>query len=588
MRALNVKYGPWTTALNDEHRLAQALRTTGGGRLIERIRDPREQAMSALVQKKPVEAVISARRWLTDSVAFGAWASEGEALEFLGDLYRDNREPEEAASFYQRAGSAKKLTDLADQAGDTLLPIGALSEEPWWVLRARASMLSVQEDLLDETHLTGYIDRLHELSVQGRTGKLTDSPTHHLYLQATRTLCNLVHLGSISQAERALELLTPDVQRAPHQYRHTDDAHSAMCLRLVENRPELAMSALTRLFDLAEFGTRKALELIADDRVLHLLGSEEDGAGQRPSPLSEGDKASLQERSLKLAESSQLLATAALASLQPHHELVVARAEQARDRILLRKEPDPGASDIGTMIVTDSYFVARCLPAEDQYRCLEKLLVMAKDSREPATNRQEALAGVRNLVISQSSARKQYVFEESKSFILGELDGSHLDEWTGEPHPLSTFKVNFGSGSLRGSGIRLAVASAEKPEDQSWIREQAVNMLSSDELPDVQSAAVALNQLPKTIVRDVEANLMVSHNNVNVRQLCAVLSMLQPDRFQKAALALCEDKNHRVRVTLAEAARTSPYQTSSTVRLTIEKLSADARRSVRMAVSGSG
>ncbi|MFI1865491.1 hypothetical protein [Streptomyces jumonjinensis] len=48
-----------TAEIDDEHRLAQALRATGPSRrVLDRVRDPREQAMTSLVRKKPIEAVL--------------------------------------------------------------------------------------------------------------------------------------------------------------------------------------------------------------------------------------------------------------------------------------------------------------------------------------------------------------------------------------------------------------------------------------------------------------------------------------------------------------------------------------------------
>lgn len=587
IRALNVRYGPWTIDLDDEHRLAQALRRDGGGNLINRVRDSREQAMSSLARGKPIEAVISSRRWLADSVVSGAWASECEALEFLGDLYRGNREVGESAKLYRRAGAAKKIEELTADAKDAKLPIGALeAAEPWWVLHAQATIISAQEDLLDDEECTAFIDRLLELLANARAGKLADSPTRALLLQATRTLCDIVHRGTLNQANETLDALAPELQRPAGGYRHTDEAHASMCVRLAESRRETAMPALSRLFDLAKLGTHKALELIADDQVLQMLMDRESSDAHNPARLSPRDARELRERALQLVRDGRHLADAAVASLEPGHELVVERAQQARDRILQREDPDPHAASFGTMMVTDSYLVANCLPAEDQNACLDKLLEIANDPRETASNRRDALAGVRNLVIEQCSERKQVVFTQAQPFVLGDRDGSHFDEWTGEPHPLSSIKISFGSGSLRGSGLRLAVASAQNVEDQIWTRDQALDLLSSDDRSDVRSAAVALNQLPKSVVQVVEANLLVSHSNVNVRQLCAVLCMQQPDRFRDAVMMLSGDQDHRVRITLAAAARTSPYAESITVRRTLEKLAHDDRQSVRTAAVG--
>ena len=158
IRDLNVRYGPWTTQLDEEHRLAQALHATGSGRLLDRSRDPREAAMSAMVSNQPREAVLATRRWLTDAVVTGSWADEQDALSFLGDLYQDNGEPLLAASYFQRAGQDKELTDLADKVGDLRLPIGSLKGAPWWTLNARAALISAQADLLDDSTATALLD----------------------------------------------------------------------------------------------------------------------------------------------------------------------------------------------------------------------------------------------------------------------------------------------------------------------------------------------------------------------------------------------------------------------------------------------
>src|SRR5664280_820561 len=136
IRALNVQYGPWTEELDNEHRLAQALRAISSDRILDRSRDPREAALSDLVSGKPIEAVLSARRWLIDSCVTGSWAHESEAAEVLGDTYAANREPALAAALYQRVGAWKEVTELANRVGDILLPTTSWADQPWWVVHA--------------------------------------------------------------------------------------------------------------------------------------------------------------------------------------------------------------------------------------------------------------------------------------------------------------------------------------------------------------------------------------------------------------------------------------------------------------------
>lgn len=463
---LNVMYGPLSTDIDDEFRLAQSLRATGKGRLLERSREPREQAMSAVVQKKPVEAVLSARRWLTDSFVTGSWTAESEALEFLADLYADNKEESLASSLYQRAGRSEKLTALADKAGEQLLPIGPLSDQPWWVTTGRAALVAAQADLLDDATATEYVEELTYLTARARSGELVDSPLHHLKTRLVRTLCDLAPRGTAAQASAVLDLLAPDVPRQPGHYLASDDHHAAMCVTMAVSQPELAMPALTRLFDLAEFGTNKALQLVVDSTVLQFLEPNEECSRSAPAAdgLSDKERQTLRERAVHLVEAKQYLADVLLFAIDPGHQLVGRLSEQARDRILQRPDPHPGYAAIGTSLVSDSYLV-RGLPQEDQEACLQRLLKIASDPLEVASNRREALVGARNVVIDLTHNAKSRTFAVAQTFVGGNPDPSNLNQFNHPPHPLSSFRVNMGSPSLRGKGLALAVAAAASTQE---------------------------------------------------------------------------------------------------------------------------
>ncbi|MGH4016355.1 MAG: hypothetical protein ACRDSL_21000 [Pseudonocardiaceae bacterium] len=116
-------------------------------------------------------------------------------------------------------------------------------------------------------------------------------------------------------------------------------------------------------------------------------------------------------------------------------------------------------------------------------------MTVAADAREAASNRQDALTAASSLALEQEPAVKAETFALAKAFVTGDHDGSHLDELTSEPHPLSAFKVNMGSASLRGRGLRLAHASAATTDAQEWVRDQAVSLLRSSDPQDVHFAA---------------------------------------------------------------------------------------------------
>ncbi|MET9956777.1 hypothetical protein ABZ135_35245 [Streptomyces sp. NPDC006339] len=586
IRAVNVQYGPLTTEIDDEHRLAQALRATGASRVLDRVRDPREQAMSSLVRKKPIEAVLSARCWLTDSAVTGSWAHETEAADLLGDLYADNGEVSMATSYYQRAGKSKKLVGLAESAGDRLLPMGSLHKGPWWVLHARAAQVAAQADLIQDHAAARLLDDLTDLATKGLAGELTDSPTQSLTVQAVKSACALASRGTQEQAGHLLGLLAPEVPRERGHHRHIDDEHAVACVDIASTHDALAAPALIRLFDLADQGVQKASNLITEDAVLRRLGARSPlgpSAEQAvaSSPLTEEQRGELRDKAVDLVMEKHHLADVILAELDPDHASVRVQAAHARDRILGRPEPDPHRVGFGTRMVSDS-FLAGFLDEEDRQKCLAKLLEVAGDPREAAFNRQDALTGARNLVIRLPAEDKAVTFQFSKAFVHGDRDGSHLDaEVTGRPHPLSSFQISSASASLRGHGMYLAAASAAVLAEREWVRDRALDFLHSDDGSLVQAAAVTLSAIGSDVTGDSDLNLLATHQHIGVRQASAVLCMQHVERHQELAMRLANDSDVRVRRTLAEAAAdVAPERVASTAAI-LEILREDVRHSVR-------
>lgn len=585
IRALNVQYGPWTVDLDDEHRLAQALRATSSGRILDRTRDPREAAMSALVRGKPIEAVLSARRWLIDSCITGSWAHEGDAAEVLGDIYAANREPALAAALYQRVGAWKKATELAGHVGDFLLPTTPWADEPWWVVHAQAAQVSAQEDLLDAQTAGRLLDDLLDLARRGRAGELTDSPTGSLTLRAAKSACDLASRGTAGQAKEVLDLLAADVAREKNHYFHTDEEHAAACVGIALAHPTLAHTALTRLIDLASFDAQPAQKALVRDEVLALMSGHDEDRNLPPGLrdcLSVEERASLRDRVVGMVEDGRYLADIVLEAIDPRHVLVQERARAARDNILARPDPDPGRFAFGTAMVREAY-LASLLPPGEARDCLDKLMVVASDPREVASNRQDALTGARNLVLAQPADVRADVFEQAQLFAVGDRDGSALDDFTGKPHPLSAAKINMGTASLRGDGLKLAHAAADRPEQHEWVRQQAVDLLRSDVQRDLHAAAVVLNGLPSEITDAVEAGLLAASEHAVVRQVAGLLAVRAPDRYQAVLSRLASDADHRVRRTLAEGIARSKGAVLGPLASARSTLQQDRRHSVRSA-----
>ncbi len=558
IRALNSRYGPLTDHIDDEHRLAQALRATATGTYLHRVRSPREAAMAALVSDRPIESVLHARRWLIDACITGAWASEVEAITFLADRYAQNREPLRAALLYQRAGDGKKIVALAEALGDTPLPFGPLADQPWWVASTILKQVSAQEDLLPAEVVRALLRSSIALARRGQVGELIDSPFGHLATQSIKTTCELAHRGSSEQAVEVLELLAPYVERQPNHGWSTDKPQAGCCVPIAIEHPTLAYLALTRLIALAAAGSQDAQKALLHDQVRPLITGDDADQILPPtyiSTITPSEREDLRSRIIRLAEEGQYLSDVALQTIVPDHDIVQHRARVARDRILNREDPRPGVTTFGTGIPSDSYLVS-LLPVDESQPCLDKLLFIATDPREAALNRQDALIGARNLVIDQAPGARAAAFETAW-MLLSEAPGpSALDQFTGTPHPLSALQVSMGSASLRGEALRLAhaaIAHDGDPEQERRILRAAIDLFNSTEGRDHYCAALTIHQLPHDVTTSVDAALLASRDQNVLRQVAATLTVREPDRYVEVLLAQAHDHAHQVRRTLAEA-----------------------------------
>jgi hypothetical protein len=559
IRAVNARYGPWTTRIDEEHLLAQALPKTNSGRLIRRVSDPETDARRAALDGHPIEAVRAARRWLADSIVLGDWVDEEAAAELLGDLYADNAEPERAAACYQWAGETTKLTKLAAAVGDRLLPPAPVGFGPWWQQATSLAGVAEQHDLLDDDTAGRMLRTLLDLVARGRAGELIDSPTQSLTLQAAKTACMLAGRSTSGDAQELLDLFAGDVARAENQYKYHDKEHVQACQAIALHHKELIWPALVRIFDLAEVDTHDALNSLRGSLVLELLREPTPGldnpppgasASARSSSLTGQQRQRLQERLHEMAAAGRYDAGVAVSALGQPDQGVMDRAVQARDRLLSWPEPDGHTFNFGTQMVTDSYLVT-FLEETDRGACLDKMLAIAADRREVASNRQDALTAASNLVLKQSDHVKAGVHTRSRAFVDGDQDGSVLDAETTNPHPLSSMKVDFGSASLRAAGLRLALCSAVADNDRIWVRDGAAGMLGSEDTHLVHEGAVTLSQLGADVIGDLDATLLAGHPLPVVRQLAAVVAAAEPARYPQALKALAADPDSTVRIRLA-------------------------------------
>ena len=193
------------------------------------------------------------------------------------------------------------------------------------------------------------------------------------------------------------------------------------------------------------------------------------------------------------------------------------------------------------------------LAPEEAPACLERLLNAAEDRGEASPNREQALIGVRNLVSDVDELTRKDVFERSKAFVLGERDGSHLDDFITNPHPLSTMQVNLGKATLRGEGLVLAAAAAEGPDERNWVARHAVAAMRDDGASIAREAARALQILGSGIESPPDPGILASHPEPMAKFLATMYAVADPAKYEYVLEAIAKDLDFRARKGVADA-----------------------------------
>lgn len=587
VRGLRVRYREFDPNVNNEHYLAQGLPRTGAGSALARSIDHETRAYREAAHGKDTPAINAARRWLADSITLSSWADENEAVGLLGDLFARNTELERAALCYQWAGEVKKLEELANAAGDRPLPARSIEHGPWWIRSAAVRLLAVQEDLLEDEAAAGYLRELTRTVGLGRRGEITD-PIGSLLEEALKAACTLAGRGTAADALRLLDDLAQDVPREHNHYRFHDREHVDACLRIAEQHPHLTDAALGRLFDLAGVGSIDALQALNRQAVLKHLEEPGDGSASAEG-LSRDQRNHYRRAIVALDEAGQQLATVAACSLGIKTTRTTERVRLAAERLRSRPAPDPSMFSVGDQMVSDSYLVSVLAP-EEASACLARVMQAAEDRGEAAPNRLSALIAARNLVRSVDETTQADIFERTKAFVSGWQDGSHLDDFITNPHPLSTFRISLGPSTLRGEGLALAAAAAANPQARNWVVQQALTAMQDENASVAQGAVLALRILGPDIDTVPDPGLLAAHPDPMVKMLGTMYAATDPGKYENALDSAASDPDYRVRRAVPEIiSQTLVHGDSATasqaLKRPLERLLADPRHSIRTAAA---
>lgn len=548
IRHVRTQFGPWAALSDDEHRLAQALPRASKSRLLARVRDPESDARRAFTQGRFSDAARNARRWLADSVVAGDWADEHDALDLLGDVYARNQEPARAAICYQRNGELKKLEAVARAAGDSLLPRLEMAGSAWWEQMASLAVAEYQADLISDSAAGLSVGEALAVVDRSQAGELLEpTPAFPLTSQALMTAAALVGRVGTEDAARLLGTFSLDLVREPGTYKKSDPAHFRVITGILRHHPDLASVALDHLLILAETGVHGAT------RALMSLG--------RPDVLGVRDDAEV--RLLALANAGNSGAGHALVATGPTAMALASSewASAAADNITARTSSGGRTAFIGGLD-SDAY-LASVLPADRRAGLVERLLGVAASRDEAAVNRRDALLGCAYLLDGLPADIRARARNASRVVLVGDPGASAFDDEVTSPHPLSDYRVDFGSASLRPGALSLARSSADSEADWAWLTQQAAALLCSSDESEVCAAVRCLGALPSQVRQGLDPLLLAANRAAVVRQLAALLAAASPVKYEAVLDRLAADSVGDVRRVLAEALLKSVYGESS-------------------------
>jgi hypothetical protein len=558
-------YGPLTEDF-ETHPLAQAMRASGGDRLIATVRNHREDALAALRDGKLPRATQAARRSLRDAVTAAHLLSEHLAIDLLADAYLSSGEVERAAHLLVRIGESKRLETLIGDSDDLYVDFrDFLSRPAPWQRAAAYKGIAAEADLVPDDHVDHIFDTVlidFEQSVAGRVRESGFTPSVHT--SALDVLSHLAERAKREPLERLLQILAPLAPREPNHYRFTDESHVRVLSGVLWSQPELQEAAFAQI----------SIMLAANDHVSDQVADIAGEAIENRAPA-------LIDRLRELSSTS-----AAAARLVIWLEKSLPDTAMARQALQALTAPwqDPPNVISGVGGLAEKATLVRTLPEADRDEAAAALLRRARDRGQIASNRNKALNALRVLSDVTSEDTRREIFASALDFAGGGEDGSANDDTLAGPaHPLSLFRISLGGPSLVAAGLKLAAATATA-EGAAEVEGLAVGLLNSSDERLVRAAALALAWLPDH-PQALGAGILAIHPDQAVRSLAAIRWTRQEPHDQDLGLRLARDPDPEVRRALAHALtlRSADDAALTQIRST---LLADPRFSIRRLAAG--
>lgn len=532
----------WTTvvprfgAVDEEtlNRPALAEAVKGSRKYLGGDRDWLSVALQQLQRDQKPDAHRSLRRYLWEARLSGHLRAELQAYEQLGQLYLASQAPVLGVRSLVLSGLAKEARAAASELPFVVDVEDFLASRAPWVLASALVVVAAQGDLVPPERVVALVPRLAQWSrgdPQGPSGPQVDQ-------QAVRALCALAVQLPDEMLEDVLAVIEPLIPRDPGHHRHSDEA---------------MLDALVRLFATHPNSRDRVGPLLAQCLQIEDLATQ---LAPRLHPIAGGRE--LIPHLMPLADKNLRQALDVLCGLEVRHPAVLAEAERRVGAVLARQpradELQPDAHERSWSILGVDVRASLYGRLLGQERCVAlglQWMRLAEDAEDVAANRAMALQGVRLLADLLPATTRSSLFERAVRLLDPDAKLSHLDlESRLTLHPLSSGRLDLGTGLFPQEALRAAARLASSPEDASLLAPLILNGLRSMDAGSARASAEALVSVgPQRLAVDVQQ--LALHPSNEARAAAAALWARSPTLDPGTGKTLAEDPSQYVRSELA-------------------------------------
>ncbi|MFC8952363.1 hypothetical protein ACFT8P_06925 [Streptomyces sp. NPDC057101] len=532
LRAVRVQYDRIGEDLNDIHRIAQSLRSTGTGSVLPEPYPLAERALSRMLDSKWPDALQFLHLNLRHAAVSASWSAELAAHERFGDLFDATGKWDEVPLHYVRSGKMKKLKELAKKWPNRSLDFGPpCNLTPPWERKAACEFAS---------HAGKHFSRDAARAWSKYTlERIVDSVQTGANLSAwLPAFASNADEASIEDARQFLDLMASSLKREPGTHRRTDDSLINAVVKMHESHPVLLSPVVEMLCD------AMLLENEVSQNALHM------GQG-----ILAQDPDRVLRRLGAVAASGGFYAALSLALAGCDTDPCLDIARKKYEEYVRPLEIQPGVLTLRMGEESNVAILVRILGEEERVAFSKAMLSRMLETQDLETNRASAVMAVAVIGPTLPDQAKESMFNTLLEFARDPAPSVvsmvHGDD------PFSRFKVLEGDTSLAALSVEAAGELAGTSDQYEALQQLATTLLSSTGNANSRSIARMLRGIPEGELR-LDVQMLANHSNPWVRCFAAMAWARNPKKWPNLGDRLSVDVDPGVRLMLARCLSDEP------------------------------